>query len=360
MARKKKHEEHVNHERWLVSYADFITLLFAFFVVMYSISSVNDGKYRVLSDSLTSAFRQQPHSISPISPGDGTPTPQGDLPIPGSQSLITLPIPDAPRPDDSKPDDSKTDIDAKVDDKSPQVSESDKLKPMDVPTFADPKMGEIADKITAAMTGLIKDDLITVRRDERWLEVEIKSSILFPSGSARLTPTALPMLKELANIVAPFPNPIHVEGFTDNIPIHTIAFLSNWELSAARAASVVHLFMQSGVAPERMAAIGYGEFKASGDNATAEGRAKNRRVVLVIMPGEDPRWARAPNELPDIKTSTETPTEPAITSNSTDASAEFIAPATAEPVPAATPADDPFISTDAPPPQEIGTGGVSP
>jgi chemotaxis protein MotB len=345
MARKKKHEEHVNHERWLVSYADFITLLFAFFVVMYSISSVNDGKYRVLSDSLTSAFRQQPHSISPIQPGDGTPTPQGALPIPGSQSLIALPIPIPEAPKQKDADEAEV-----ADDKQ---SKSDKLKPTDVPTFADPKMGEIADKITAAMTGLIKDDLITVRRDERWLEVEIKSSILFPSGSARLTPTALPMLKELANIVAPFPNPIHVEGFTDNIPIHTIAFLSNWELSASRAASVVHLFMQSGVAPERMAAIGYGEFKASADNATAEGRAKNRRVVLVIMPGEDPRWARAPNELPDTKSTTETPAEPAATSNSTDASAEFIAPA-------ATSADDPFISIDAPPPQDIGADGLSP
>lgn len=327
MARKKKHEEHVNHERWLVSYADFITLLFAFFVVMYSISSVNDGKYRVLSDSLISAFRQQPHSISPIQPGDGTPTPQGDLPIPGSQSLITLPVPMPEAPKQKDVDDAEAADETQ--------SKSDKLKPTDVPTFADPKMGEIADKITAAMTGLIKDDLITVRRDERWLEVEIKSSILFPSGSARLTPTALPMLKELADIVAPFPNPIHVEGFTDNIPIHTIAFLSNWELSASRAASVVHLFMQSGVAPERMAAIGYGEFKASGDNATAEGRAKNRRVVLVIMPGEDPRWARAPNELPDTKTP-------------------------AEPAPAATSADDPFISIDAPPPRDIGTDRPSP
>jgi chemotaxis protein MotB len=358
MARKKKHEEHVNHERWLVSYADFITLLFAFFVVMYSISSVNDGKYRVLSDSLTSAFRQSPHSSTPIQVGEGTSVSQGDLPTAGSQSLIPLPIPtpDAPKPDDSKSDASNTDIDAKAEEKSQQESAGAKLKPMDVPTFADPKMGEIADKITVAMTGLIKDDLITVRRDERWLEVEIKSSILFPSGSARLTPTALPMLKELANIVAPFPNPIHVEGFTDNIPIHTIAFLSNWELSASRAASVVHLFMQSGVAPERMAAIGYGEFKASGDNATAEGRAKNRRVVLVIMPGEDPRWARAPNELPNAGTAA----KPASAPNTTGAPADPIAPATAQKPAAATTTSDPFINATTPPPQASGKGAPPP
>ncbi|MBI5039711.1 MAG: flagellar motor protein MotD [Gammaproteobacteria bacterium] len=343
MARKHKHEEHENHERWLVSYADFITLLFAFFVVMYSVSSVNEGKYRVLSDSLTSAFRQQPHSMTPIQVGEEAPAhAQGELPIPGSQSLIALPVP-VPMQEQKSAD---------AQDKNPaerekNKREGDKLKPLDPPTFADPKMGEIADKITAALGGMIKDDLIKVRRDERWLEVEIKSSILFPSGSARLTPAAYPMLEELAKIVAPFPNPIHVEGFTDNIPIHSIAFLSNWELSAARAASVVHLFMQTGVEPGRMAAIGYGEFKSVADNDTAEGRAKNRRVILVIMPGEDPRWARAPNELPESPAAKVPDTNDAL-----------IAPAPASPPPA--PGDDPFISPAAPAPQDIGVGGVAP
>ncbi len=281
----------MNHERWLVSYADFITLLFAFFVVMYSISSVNDGKYRVLSDSLTSAFRQAPHSISPLAVGDKAPVQQGNLPLPGSQSLIMLPVPTT---DPERPQASEAQDDSAA---TRQQAEPVAQPPVEMPSFADPQVGQIADKITTAMSSLIDDDLINVRRDARWLEVEIKSSILFPSGSAQLTAKAYPMLEELADILAPFPNPIHVEGFTDNVPIHTIAFLSNWELSAARAASVVHLFMKTGVAPERMAAIGYGEFKPLADNATAEGRARNRRVVLVIMPGEDPRWTRQPEEI---------------------------------------------------------------
>lgn len=335
MARKQKHEEHENHERWLVSYADFITLLFAFFVVMYSVSSVNEGKYRVLSDSLTSAFRQQPHSITPVQVGEESPAhAQGEMPIPGSQSLIALPVP-VPNPPDTRAQDPAEQTQKKTDGK--------KLKPMDMPTFADPKMGEIADKITAAMSGLIKDDLIKVRRNDRWLEVEIKSSILFPSGSARLTPNAYPMLEELAGILAPFPNPIHVEGFTDNVPIHSIAFLSNWELSAARAASVVHLFMQTGVSPERMAAIGYGEFKAVGDNATSEGRAKNRRVILVIMPGEDPRWARASNTPPATSDSIADPIAEPIKI----APEQLVAPA---PVPKPAPTGDPFISPATPAP----------
>lgn len=342
MARKHKHEEHENHERWLVSYADFITLLFAFFVVMYSVSSVNEGKYRVLSDSLTSAFRQQPHSITPVQVGEESPAhAQGELPIPGSQSLIALPVP-VPAPMQTSPVEDQAE-------KEKKKSEGKKLKPMDMPTFADPKMGEIADKITAAMGGLIKDDLIKVRRNDRWLEVEIKSSILFPSGSARLTPNAYPMLEELAKILAPFPNPIHVEGFTDNIPIHSIAFLSNWELSAARAASVVHLFMQTGVAPERMAAIGYGEFKAVGDNATPEGRAKNRRVILVVMPGEDPRWARASNESPAVAD----PAAEPIADPIRIAPDKLVAP-----VPEPAPTDDPFISPTAPAPSD--TGGAAP
>lgn len=295
MARKKKHEEHENHERWLVSYADFITLLFAFFVVMYSISSVNEGKYRVLSDSLTAAFRVAPHSMTPIQIGEQKPTQsQGDAPVPGSPTLIALPVPTISAPTLPEP--------APLD-KRERRDETDAADQADKDTTADkdarqapevPVMDAIADQIVEAMDGLIRDDLISVRRDTRWLEVEIKSSILFPSGSAQLAQAAYPMLAELARILAAFPNPIHVEGFTDNVPINTVQFPSNWELSAARAASVVHLFTGYGVAPERMAAIGYGEYKPSADNATPEGRAQNRRVVLVIMAGEDPRWTQDP------------------------------------------------------------------
>mgnify|MGYP005750061071 CR=1 FL=1 len=288
MARKAKHEEHENHERWLVSYADFITLLFAFFVVMYSISSVNEGKYRVLSDSLTAAFRAAPHSMTPVQIGDQKPAhAQGDAPVPGSPSLIALPVPTISAPTLPEPAPAQRDVQDDKD-KAAEAAKENRASP-EVPV-----MDAIADQIIEAMDGLIRDDLISVRRDTRWLEVEIKSSILFPSGSAQLAQAAYPMIAELARILAAFPNPIHVEGFTDNVPISTVQFPSNWELSAARAASVVHLFTNYGVAPERMAAIGYGEYKPSADNATPEGRAQNRRVVLVIMAGEDPRWVQDP------------------------------------------------------------------
>jgi chemotaxis protein MotB len=144
-------------------------------------------------------------------------------------------------------------------------------------------INKMADALEESMSKLIQQDLIAVRRNDLWVEVEIKTSILFPSGSAVLQHEALPVLSEIANILKNFPNPIRVEGFTDSLPINTVAFPSNWELSAGRAASVVHLFTKEGMEPRRMAAIGFGEYRPIADNSTPEGRNKNRRVVILIL-----------------------------------------------------------------------------
>jgi chemotaxis protein MotB len=129
---------------------------------------------------------------------------------------------------------------------------------------------------------------VVVRKTELKLEIEIRTDILFASGSAQIDDRAQTVLAQLANILQPFPNALLIEGHTDNVPIHTAAFTSNWELSAARAASVVHLFMEQGVDPKRMSVEGFGEFRPSADNNTAEGRNHNRRVVVVVMaePGQ--------------------------------------------------------------------------
>lgn len=245
MARKRRHEEHVNLERWLISYADFITLLFAFFVVMYAISSVNEGKYRVLSDTLVSAFDNQPKTLQPIQVGTdgvmGEPSVlQQDEVAPGDPAAINL----------SKPESALT---------------------------------EVAEDVEKSLSPLIDKDLINVTREENWVEVEINSSLLYLSASAELQEEAIPILGKLAKILRRYPNEIQVEGFTDNVPINTYLYPSNWELSAARAAGVVNLFMRQGVLPDRMSAVGYGEFQPIADNTTEAGRRKNRRVVLVIM-----------------------------------------------------------------------------
>ncbi len=287
MARKK------NHERWLVSYADFITLLFAFFVVMYSLSAVNEGKFRVMAEALKAAFQSKPMSPDPIQFNSfvkpeilGTPE-RRNLPgvTDGDPMAVTLP---------------KTPFPGR---RTGGQAESGQAR----------AMREIADKVNRAMASLIEKDLITVKRFRHWLEVEIKSSVLFPSGSAQIQRDAVPVLKRLAGILNEHPNRIQVEGYTDNKPIRTAAFPSNWELSTARATSVVHLFSGIGMSPTRLAAVGYGEHRPSAPNDTEEGRSKNRKVVLVIL-AEDEDAAHlhdlAAGHEPPLETVARTP-EPA-------------------------------------------------
>jgi chemotaxis protein MotB len=244
MARRRNHEEHENHERWLVSYADFITLLFAFFVVMYSISSINEGKYKILSDSLTGVFNQPDRAVKPI--------PLGEL-----------------RPRTIEP---EREV---VDNESPQS--------------APDSLVSIASSIREAFGELIESEQLRVSGNELWIEIELSSSLLFTSGDAIPNGAAFDIIEKVAKILAPYENPIHVEGFTDNLPIQTAQFPTNWELSTARAATIVRMLTLDGVSPGRLAAVGYGEFQPVADNATAEGRGRNRRVVLVISRNLDVR-----------------------------------------------------------------------
>lgn len=255
MSRRQVIEDPVNHDRWLVSYADFITLLFAFFVVMYSISQINENKYRILSNTLEDAFNQTAAVIDPFQVGE---TPRSN-PI----SLIKLNDPAIEEREQGKEDDG---------------SGLEEETPGGMPN----EFKEINDKIEQGFGELLNDKLITVRGNEEWLEVELKSSLLFDSGDAELSNDALELLAEIAGILKDDTNPIRVEGFTDNVPINNVQFPSNWELSTARAAAVISLFVEEGLSPERLAAIGYGEFQPIADNNTEQGRADNRRVVLMI------------------------------------------------------------------------------
>jgi chemotaxis protein MotB len=144
----------------------------------------------------------------------------------------------------------------------------------------------VADQVERAMDDLVKANLVLVRRNDFWIEVEIRTDILFPSASAQLSPNAVGVIERLGSALAPFPNSIRVEGHTDNRPIKTVAFISNWELSAARAGSVVRVLEGRGVSPERLAVIGYGEHRPTHPNTTEDGRNANRRVVIVILSTE--------------------------------------------------------------------------
>lgn len=263
MSRKHKHEDHVNHEAWAIPYGDLVTLLLAFFVVMYSISSVNEGKFKVMSESLSEAFGGVPRSVSPIQLGK-TSRKGSDLEKAPPINIAPVAGPIAP----SRKHGWQLEKTRAADEEALRVGKHN--------------LDQIGTRIVEAMDDLIRQDLVEVKRSPLLLEVELKSDIFFDSGSAVPNPQSVEIMRRLAASLAPFPNPIRIEGHTDNIPIKTFQFPSNWELSAARAASVVHVFIENGVAPARLSVVGYSDQVPKQDNATAIGRATNRRVVLVI------------------------------------------------------------------------------
>ncbi len=245
--RRRRHEEDVeNHERWLVSYADFITLLFAFFVVMYAISSVNEGKYRVLSDSLVNAFKNSTGAA-------------GGQPIAIIQGAPILPPKPVTRPERQ----------------ADAVAAGMRAEQRE-------KMRNVAGDIMEALKPLVAQGKVRVLETSRGVTIEINDSILFALGQANLQPASVSALRAVADVLADSDFPITIEGHTDNVPIATAQFPSNWELSAMRATTVLRLFNDAGVGAERLTAIGYGETRPVETNTTAEGRARNRRVSILI------------------------------------------------------------------------------
>src|SRR5580693_4615130 len=287
MARRKKHEEHVNAEAWAIPYGDLVTLLFALFTVMYAMSSVNEGKFRVLSDSLIAAFHGAPKSVQPVNIGEKEPGKGGDKPLVGLMPTALMKLKDQKSHEADTP-------------RDPSLSEGH------VSNEAPGALIRMEREVQNAMQALIDAKLVTIRRESMWLEIEINTDILFPSGSGGFAPAAEPVLDKLADVLKPFPNPIRVEGHTDDRPIKTASFPSNWELSAARAASVVHEFTKQGIDPLRLEIVGFGEFHPRQPNDTTEGRNANRRVVILVLeevsPGS-PITARATDQTPQTTAS---------------------------------------------------------
>ncbi|MDP1558015.1 MAG: flagellar motor protein MotD [Nitrosomonas sp.] len=255
--RKFRHrEEPDHHDRWLVSYADFITLLFAFFVVMYAISSVNEGKYKVLGHSLVNAFGS--HSSSP---GQFA---THDL----SSTMIPLPILREPEPE----------ADEQAKKKDAQQKE----------------MRRMATDIMQALAPLVQNGKVSVTQSAQGITVEINASVLFSPAQAQLAESSSLTLRAIAEVVKGHTHEIRVEGHTDDLPINTLSYPSNWELSTARASSVIRLFIDNGVDTSRLTALGYGENRPVALNNTPEGRARNRRVTIMIMSLEPEQMIELP------------------------------------------------------------------
>ena len=241
MARRIKRIEHDNHDRWLISYADFITLLFAFFVVMYSISSVNEGKYKTFSDSLSIAFTNQPSSASTSI-------------VPNQQEQM---------------------LKALVDRRTARLGEQQRK--------IQERMKSLAGGLSQVMSPLINQRMVSINQTRRGVVLDISASSLFKTGEAVLQPGALDILRQVSAVLGREDLPIEVEGHTDDIPITTVQFPSNWELSSARASSVVRMLIDNGVPAKSLAAVGLASNQPLVPNDSQENRAKNRRVTITIV-----------------------------------------------------------------------------
>lgn len=250
--RKSRRYDYENHERWLISYADFITLLFALFVVLYAISSVNEGKYKTFGASLTSAFG-------------------GSYKL---ESIATL-------------DDQGLLLKALVDRRNYRQAEERQRKQQEF-------MQVVAKNLNRVMAHLVKSGQVNVTTTKRGVELEINASALFKEGEAGLQDDATKILAEVAQVLVQSDQAIEVEGHTDSSPINTPQFPSNWELSSARASSVVRLFIERGVPATRLTAVGSADNLPVASNNTPDGRAHNRRVTVTILAPGAERLAQHP------------------------------------------------------------------
>jgi chemotaxis protein MotB len=247
--RKMLEDESGGHERWLLSYADFITLLFAFFVVMYASSSLNKSKYQQVTEALSQAFdkpksKQDGPRIVALAKGDG--------------SAMIKPVIDDPL----------------------AISKAKKEKIR----AENRKIDALINALVKALSPMISTGKIKVMQTNKGVRIDIHDSVLFTPGSARINnQAAVNTLQSIAPLLNSSGQAIEIEGHTDSLPIKNLSFASNWELSAIRATSVLDVLSQSGIADERLSAIGYGSSKPVDSNDSELGRASNRRVSIMIL-----------------------------------------------------------------------------
>ncbi len=260
MYRQRRHQQITEREdldRWLVSYADYMTLMFALFVVLYALSLLKQEEYSVLTESLTRIFDKPRQSETGLS-GAGVLTqaaPQSDFERYGS-SLEQA--------------------------KGPELlADAKELTDLRQHYLGSP-LQSLEQELKQSLTQLLDQDLAKVRLEQDWLVIELSSGLLFPSGSAAATNSARVVLQEIGKIINPINNFLRIRGYTDNVPIANELFSSNWELSVARATSVLRLLENQGTPPQRMAIEGYGQYYPTADNSTAAGRAANRKVEIAI------------------------------------------------------------------------------
>jgi chemotaxis protein MotB len=265
MGRKKKEEEHENHERWMVSYADFLTLLFAFFTCLYAISTVDAQKMGKMVASMKASFGGEVFDVgsNTLTLDDGG----------GGGTSVSSEILKNP---EVKTESDLNGLEAKK-------SQTDKSSSKTI-LNGDAAMGRFKRTIEAMLGEEIKNNMVRVRMERRGVVISLGETGMFDSGSIDIKPQGLAMLDAIATSLTTVANQIRIEGHADNIPINTPRFPSNWELSCTRATAVLNRMVTNyGMSQELMIASGYGEWRPVAPNDTAEGRARNRRVDIVVL-----------------------------------------------------------------------------
>lgn len=253
--RKQAPTKHPNHERWLISYADFVTLLLATFVVMYAVSSINSSKFQEMAEAFSTAFMGKITQIQATGLAAGHTAPFDYMPSPVHTPIITR--------------------DVQVKNAPPALTQAVARRAEQLQTAYK--------KLLQLLGGMIREGKVRVSLQSLGVVIDINTVLLFDSGKAELEPQALGLVDQVAAVIREVHYPIQVNGFTDNRPVHTAQFDSNWDLSAERAMAVVKRLATDGIDPTTLVGAGYGEFHPVAANDTPDGMAANRRVSIVIV-----------------------------------------------------------------------------
>lgn len=265
--RKKPEKKHQNHERWIISYADFTTLLLATFVVMYAISSINSSKFQEMAEAFSTAFMGKITRIQARGLAAAHKAPFNYMPSPVHTPVIT---------------------------RNAQVKNLPPALRQEVERRAQ-KLNDAYGKLVRLLGDLIHKGQVRVSLQSLGVVIDINAVVLFQSGQAELTSGALDLIDKVAGILKDLHYSIQVNGFTDNALIHDAQFSSNWDLSAARAMAVVKRFVASGVDPMLLVGAGYGKYHPVASNDTVQGMAMNRRVsIVVVSPVEGKKILKTP------------------------------------------------------------------
>jgi chemotaxis protein MotB len=271
MFKRESLEEPENQDRWLISYADFITLLFAFFVVMYSVSSVNQHKYQQFSNSIDVAF-------------NGTHLARKEA-----------------------------NLNEKRMNAEGYIKQKNMIKSLPLSHLYNEKFQRDRENMTRTgialsnkLSGLISEGKLRVLQTNRGIRIDINDGLLFKTASTELTTSANEIMQDIATVIKSNQRLVQVEGHTDNIAIHNNLYFSNWELSALRASRIVRVLSEEKIADNRLSATAFGATQPISDNETENGRARNRRVSIMILYETKNDVEAALEIMPQIRTSSDT------------------------------------------------------